>query len=327
MLVKQESATEVSSGRNVIDEINKFNDTIYVNQTQLAISILAIHPDCSFAENYILIHADTSAKNLCLSDTEILEWQHNKAIGRKLVLFSASKTALNATDAVVAALSGYLDGLAKFTSDPSHPIADDIQKTLDQLNTTLSTVQQFLPTDVVNEEQAVQPLANSIPNLISFFDGLKKNAQDAASIKAYIKSNAGTVTSLGQTLNDISRNAAKIYGTTYFNNTRLIEDILSGYYNRNKDGKEFADEKNREVFLNRILQQRELANQVKSLQNPLSQAINQFNNSHKHVTDLLDNRLNEADKAKIAAENVKEFNTGLNKFADLAAFALKLAAL
>ncbi|MGD0958793.1 MAG: hypothetical protein ABSB19_03200 [Methylomonas sp.] len=327
VLVKQESATEVSNGHNIIVEINKFNDTIYTNQTQLAASILATHPDCGFAEYYILIHADTAVKNLCLSDAEILEWQQNKAIGRKMVLFPTSRIALNATTQVVAALSTYLDGLAQYTTDPDHPIADDIQKTLDQLNTTLTIVQQSVPADMATEEQAVQPLANALPNLISFFEGLKKNAQDAASIKAYVKPQANAAASLKQTLNIVAQNAGRIYATTYFNNTRLIEDTLSGYYNRNRTSKEFATEKDREAFLYRIVQQKELANQVKSLKNPLSQAINQFNDSHQHVADLLDNKLTDADKALKAAENIKEFNTGLTNFANLASFALKLAAL
>jgi uncharacterized protein YoxC len=327
VLVKQESATEISAGHNVIDEINKFNDTIYNNQTQFAVSILATHSDCSFSENYVLIHVDAAVKNLCLSDAEIRIWQQNKAIGRKLVLFPTSRITLKATTQVIAALSTYLDGLAQYTTNPDHPIADDIQKTLDQLNTTFSTVQRFVPADIVTNEQSVQPLASALPNLIGFFTELQKNSQDAASIKAYVKAQTNTANSLEQTLNDIATNAAKIYETTYFNNTRLIETTLSGYYNRNRNDKEFGTEKNREAFLYRIMQQKELANQVKALKNPLSLAITQFNDTHQHVADLLDNKLTNTDKALKAAENIKEFNTGLKNFADLASFALKLAAL
>ena len=330
VLVKQESATEVSSGQNVITEIDKFNDTIYTSQSQLAVSILATNPDCGYSENFIVIHTDTKANKLCLSQNELPVYQNDKSIGRKFFLFPASKTILGSTNQVVAALSAYLEGLAKFTSDPSHPIADDIQKTLDQLNTTNDAIKNFVPANSENDIQNILPMASSLPNLIGFFEELHKNAQDAASIKTYLKTQQTAIKAIEMELTKIAKNAGEIYGKTYYNHTLEIQDSLSTYYNKNKDRKdsqEFSTEKSREDFLYRITQQKALAEQVKNLQNPLSQAISNFNSSHQKLIDLLDNKLSDADKAKIAAENIKEFNTGLKGFADLASFALKLAAL
>lgn len=321
VLIKQETTSTVSAGKNAISEINKFNAYVFDTQNKLAASLIARYPSCKFGDSIVIrtSYSSDSQKKLCLSDTEIRSWQSTPpnirdSIGKKIELTPLERSSLKSSMDILEAFSKYLDAMAKHTIAPETPISGTLEGVISDLHAINAKV-KFLP-DAVSSKSAQSA---AVTSFIKYLEDLKGQHSDANQIK-------NTIASKGEeqenNLLAIANDSDKIYATYVASMSATLTTTLGDYYNKNIASKEFETLEKRQAFLTEIFKQKQLENQIQTTPSPGGTAIREFVAAHKKLRNAISGNYSEEQRAFIVDENIKELRSGLQGLAGLIQFAI-----
>lgn len=321
VLIKQETTSTVSAGKNAISEINKFNTYVFDTQNQLAASLIARYPSCKYGDSIVIRRSYSSdpQKKLCLSDAEIKNWNSappniKDSIGKKVELTPLEKSSLKSAMDILEAFSKYLDAIAKHTISPETPIAGALEGVISDMNAINQKV-KFLP-DTISSKSAQ---SDAITDFIKYLENLKGHHDDASQIEKIISSQGEAQEN---NLLAIASDSDKIYATYVASMSATLTTTLGDYYNRNIASKEFETLEKRQAFLTSIFKQKQLENQIQTSPSPGGTAIREFVAAHKKLRNAISGTYSEEQRAFIVDENIKELRSGLQGLASLVQFAI-----
>ena len=325
VLVTQEATNTVSAGKNAISEVNKFHNSIFDTQNQLAASLLARNSSCNFGTS-IVIHKNIARagrqkkeQGLCLSDAELKQWQsadpkEKSLLGQKIDLMPMERSSLTSSMDILDAFAVYLDAINKHTASPTTPIARTLKGVAEELAALQGNV-KILP-DAVSSKVSQ---STALSDFIGYLEKLIHNSNDAKEI-AKIVGTEGEKQE--QNLSVIATDADSFYTTYIASMNATLTTSLGDYYNRNKGSKEFESVDKRESFLLALFKQQQLNSKIKASTSTAGKAIRLFVSAHRKLRDSITGKYSEEQKAVIREENIKELKEGLLQVANAARLAM-----
>lgn len=316
VLIKQETTSAITAGQNATTEVNKFYDHIFNKQNELAAYLIASNTSCQYLDP-ILVRRNYNGKNtLCLSQSEIREWQKDKSIGYIITLTPSKKSSLKTSMDILEAFSIYLEALSKNTSAPDTPIAGALQGAVTEL-TAINKKLEFLS----NETSGKLAQSTAVTDLIAYLEKLIKNSTDANEIKRIIETEGAK-----QDKNLLAvASEADITHTEYVASiSSTLSTVMANYYNQNINSTEFNTLEKRKIFLTTAINQRQLSEQIRTSSSPAAIAIRKFTLAHNKLRDAITGNYSEEQKAFIVDENTKELKDGLQNLASLIQFAISI---
>jgi hypothetical protein len=323
VLVKHEATNTVTAGKNAICEVNKFHNSIFETQNQLAASLLARYPSCNFGNSIVIRTNFASAgrlkteQGLCLSDAELKKWQsadpkEKSFLGRKIDLMPMERSSLKSSMDILDGFAVYLDAISKHVASPTTPIANTLKGVADELVVLQGKV-KFM-SDTVSSK-ASQSIALS--DFIGYLEKLIKNRNDAGEIAKIVETEGEKQE---RNLSAVATEVDDIYTTYIASMNATFTTILGNYYNKNKSSKEFDSVEKRERFLLALFKQQQLDMQIHMSSSPGAKAIRLFVSAHRKLRDSITGKYSEEQKAFIQEENINELKEGLLEVSNVAQF-------